>query len=384
MKFPLQVLVMLLPLQSFAEDLCESRESIRSRVKYCHENLEYVAPAEACSAEYKNLVSSEQKRLKSILDAKLKAAPGSAQNVDFQTSDQVLKSALEDLTYLIDYGKQVHTEIEDYVYATVPPIYDEADAKADINDPDVMDRFKESECFGPPIAEMETLELGLRPIIEDLENTKAQVESLIQETNESEAHLNSLNQKTSSAMKTSLKSKVHARSASTITGNIDLKKLSSTEVAQGLRPKKLGLSQTHRSPAAGSGFVIGGTDSVKSFLSSGQLEPAATAQPAAYKTADIASSQEFQATDMLKQAQVAENPVARRDGGLVGALIVQARGLQGAATNGNEAIESSPFSSAVTGEITSGSMSMQDSISHSLFDRVHSIMRSPQRMSVNP
>jgi hypothetical protein len=237
MKIQFVLLALMIPAISFADDLCEPRESLRTRVTYCHENFEYIPAAAACSTEYKNLVATEQARLKSILDARIKAAAGTAQNIDFKTSDQVLTEALDDLDYLIDYGKQVHTEIEDYVYAMVLPIYDEEDAGASLSDPEVKKRFMDRECFGDPTTEMEKMEFAIRPMVQDLENTKNQVATLINRTEHAEGNLQAVDGNKPAAhtygqgtLRTNalVKGKARAHPESTITGKIKNERLPSS------------------------------------------------------------------------------------------------------------------------------------------------------------
>jgi|GEM_PF-3077974 len=385
-----QVLALLVPIHSFAEDLCEPRESIRQRVKYCHENLEYVEPAQACGNEYRNVVKVEQERLKAILATKLKEAPGSAQNQDFQTSNAVLVSALDDLTYLIDYGKQVHTEIEDYVYATVPPIFNDEDAKADINDPKVMERFRESECFGPPITEMEEVEASLRPVIEDLEKTREEVRSLIQDTSHSEANLGSLNSNSKSASKNGLvasKSGKHPKYSSTVTGKIEQKNLASTETQRTLKgnlARNAKAAAFLRTPANAARFQESIAPTAKTFLPAGQLDSihSDTAPKISFLSGN---SESVSASNPSNSYSPKENQAGKISGGLVGSLIGQARGLQNADANDGEIYDGAIYSTAVTGEadVVSGSAS-ENAASPSLFERVHSFMRKQQRVGSGP
>lgn len=182
-------IVMLYGPPARAEDLCEPRESIRRRVTYCHENFEYLDPAQACVAEYKALVASEQKRLKAILDSQLQNNAADAQKANFHVNSLALRSAIDDLDYLLDYGKQVHTELEDYEAEMVLPIYDEDDESPDMSDEKTVAKFMDRDCFGEPTQELNDLELKLRPDIADLEKTKEAAQALLRSSDDSESRL---------------------------------------------------------------------------------------------------------------------------------------------------------------------------------------------------
>ncbi|MGZ3649973.1 MAG: hypothetical protein ACXVB9_05705 [Bdellovibrionota bacterium] len=178
------------PIRAMAEDLCESRESVHERAVYCHQNPAFVAPAKACVDEYSKLVTAEQASLKKMLDANMKNAKGTAQNQDFGTDAAVLASSIAELDYLLDYGKQVHTELEDYVFSLTPPIFSE-DERGDPSDPAVKARYMSSDCFADTAQDIEGMELQVRPWVDQLEKTKAQLVAMSALSNKRDGHLDS-------------------------------------------------------------------------------------------------------------------------------------------------------------------------------------------------
>ncbi|MGZ3662579.1 MAG: hypothetical protein ACXVCK_20945, partial [Bdellovibrionota bacterium] len=90
----------------------------------------------------------------------------------------VFASSLEEVNYLLDFGKQVHTELEDYVGSLTPPVFDEGDA-GDPNDPAVKARYMDSsECYSDPVNALEEMQMGMRPTIAELEHVKAQLTAM--------------------------------------------------------------------------------------------------------------------------------------------------------------------------------------------------------------
>jgi hypothetical protein len=173
-----------------AEDLCQSPNALRAKVVYCHENIAYFDAGQACQSEYASLVSREQVRIKKALDAQVRAISNTAQKQDLQESGKVLSSTIKDLDYLIDYGKQVHTELEDYVYELVLPVFEDENAGgADVDNPGVKAEFRSRECYGPIAVDLEVLQAKLRPVIEDLEKTRAKAVSLAKTTGHYETNL---------------------------------------------------------------------------------------------------------------------------------------------------------------------------------------------------
>jgi hypothetical protein len=101
----------------------------------------------------------------------------------------VLKSSLDEVTYLISYGKQVHTELEDYVYSLTLPIYDSQGASLDPASPEGKAQFMQSECYSDPSEQIESMEVQMRPWIAQLEKTKAQLTAMAATTVKRDDHL---------------------------------------------------------------------------------------------------------------------------------------------------------------------------------------------------
>jgi hypothetical protein len=183
--------LLLLPSLAGAEDLCEPRAILHEHVRYCYQNWDFLDPATSCVQEYSNMVSAEQARLQKLLNARIQSVKdNNAQHLDYNTNDQILKTSLDEITYLIDYGKQVHTELEDYQYALILPIYDDSDLAGDPGtDPDIRARFMDRECYGDPTQQLEDMELRMRPWIDQLEKTKAQLLAMSGVTEKRDSHL---------------------------------------------------------------------------------------------------------------------------------------------------------------------------------------------------
>jgi hypothetical protein len=215
---------------SRAEDLCESRDSIHNRVNYCDENWEFVAPANACVKEFNKLLSEEQPRLNKMLNAKIKGANEGAQNLNFETDVKVLADALDEVGYLIDFGKQVHTELEDYGASLVPPLFGDESPTPDQSDPAVRASFAQNECFGEADEELTNMKKALVPQIEQLEKTKQALVAMSGTTTQRDAHLNAIgapvkvsavSPKTAPRNVKTIPAGKSKTSESTITGKID-------------------------------------------------------------------------------------------------------------------------------------------------------------------
>lgn len=195
MKFTLIILTAVFSLSSLsrAEDsICHSLTDLRKSVVYCDENFDYYKAAKACKEKYLQEVKVEQKRIQKELENQMSliSKVDAAQKENFSESSKVLTTAITDLDYLIDYGKQAHTEIEDYVYELVLPIFDEKEAKADINDKKVKALFMSRECYGDPTKEMEKMEKEIQVVVSSLEKTKDEATNLQRKTASYESKLN--------------------------------------------------------------------------------------------------------------------------------------------------------------------------------------------------
>lgn len=160
--------------------VCEPIGNLNSAVNYCDENVAYVAPAKKCFEGFKAQVDAENAKIKKILDGKVNAMKGSEQDADFEGTQAVLAQAEATLTNLIAQGKQAHTELEDYAYDLVLPIYEAypEDFKVDAWSKEGKALFRDKECYGEPVVILEGFMRKIRPIVSDLEKTKRKVVSL--------------------------------------------------------------------------------------------------------------------------------------------------------------------------------------------------------------
>jgi hypothetical protein len=175
-----------------ADFVCEELASIHQRAGHCYQNLEFIAPARKCAEEYSALMSATQAKLRKALASQVKAGNGAAQNGNFATNGGVLADSREELTYVIAYGKELHTELEDYVNNMNFPIWAESDV-LDPSDPATKQEYRTSPCYGIPARAIEAMELQIRPWIADLEKAKAQVVAMANATSTNDTNLNSLN-----------------------------------------------------------------------------------------------------------------------------------------------------------------------------------------------
>jgi hypothetical protein len=189
MRTLINLLIALAPSIGFAQDLCETPASIHEHAIYCDQNWDFVPPAKACVQDFANQVSAEQARLQQMLNARLQAAKDPAQEAHFDANGKMLADSLSEVNYLLDFGKEVHTELEDYVYALTPPIFSDED-RGNPYDPDVKARWMESsECYSDPVHLVENYEAQIRPWIDQLEKTKAQLTAMAGATSSRDAHL---------------------------------------------------------------------------------------------------------------------------------------------------------------------------------------------------
>lgn len=219
------ILLFMFPASVFANPLCEPLESVRSRVNYCDENLSYVAPARSCRDKYLALVKERNAEVGKALSLDVKNRKGDEQEADFQTTQTVLATARDTLNELITSGKQTLAEIEAYAGDFVLPIYDgyEEDYNLDPAAESTQKIFREKNCYGEPMEDLDGMKNELKQTIAELELTKSKVHRLHDFTREKEGRLDSLSsgvtRKTagigSPADKPARKKK---RKASTITG----------------------------------------------------------------------------------------------------------------------------------------------------------------------
>lgn len=177
---------------ALADTVCRPLAELNKAVQYCDENFDYYDAAKACKEMYLKDAKVLQEKIKKDLDAQAKLLAAGPQKQKMVESGLVLARTLDDLNYLIEYGKQVHSEIEDYVYELVLPAFDEKEGKADLNDPKVKAEFMKRECYGGPASDMEALEQEIRPVVADLEKAKEQAEQLQLLTKQNEGNLGSV------------------------------------------------------------------------------------------------------------------------------------------------------------------------------------------------
>lgn len=191
----LPVILALIPLGAVASPICEPIGNLSAQVSYCDENVAYVAPARKCFQAFKALVDAENAKIQKALNEQVNNAKGTEQAEDFATTQAVLASANTTLTNLIDHGKQVHTELEDYAYDLVLPLYDAypEDYNVDPWSKEGQKMFREKQCYGEPMEDLDAVKAQLRPIIADLEKTKAKVVSLHKTSGIKKTNLDSVN-----------------------------------------------------------------------------------------------------------------------------------------------------------------------------------------------
>lgn len=191
----LGILILLFPISVSAKSICESLSSLSAQVNYCDENMAYVPAAKNCFKKYKELVDSENAKIKAVLNKDVKNAKGSEQQADFQTTETVLKSAIKTLDNLLAQGKQTYNEIDAFSEDMVLPIYEAypEDYELDPKSAQGQKIFREKECYGEPMEDLDKIKTELKDIISDLEKTKAKSSSLQKISNFKEGNLDSLN-----------------------------------------------------------------------------------------------------------------------------------------------------------------------------------------------
>lgn len=205
-----------------AELACRSAAELSQSVEYCDDNFDYYDAAKECQEKYLAEVKVEQAKIKKALEAQSKLLTVDAQNKKMSESVKALTDSIDTLEYLAEYGKQVHSEIEDYVYELVLPAFDEQEGNANLEDPKVKAEFMKRECYGGPTEDMEALELEMRPVIADLEKTKDEAIRLRALTGADEGNLGSIGGAKAASSKAAEKAPIKAgkskKSESTITG----------------------------------------------------------------------------------------------------------------------------------------------------------------------
>lgn len=192
---PLLLALTLLPAAAHADNACEPLAKLTAQVNYCDENVAFVAPARACFDRFKKAVDAENRKIQKTLDAVVKKAKGSAQDEDFATTMAALASADTTLTELIAYGKQAHTEIEDYGYDLVLPIYEAYPEDFDVDPWSNAGQklFREKECYGEPAQHLDNVRARIRPIVAELEKTQKKVKALHAANSAKKSNLDSVN-----------------------------------------------------------------------------------------------------------------------------------------------------------------------------------------------
>jgi hypothetical protein len=182
------------PASSWAKELCQPAAELRTRVVYCDQNFDYYEAAKVCKDRYLAHVEKEQKRIKGLIAAQAALSTDSSQKEKLEHSRQILSSAITELDSLIHQGKEVHTEIEDYVYDLVLPAFNEAEARANLEDPRVKAEFMRRECYGDPHTQMELMQKEIRPVVSDLEKALAEAVALQELMATRSSNLDSLGQ----------------------------------------------------------------------------------------------------------------------------------------------------------------------------------------------
>lgn len=177
-----------------ADNACEPLAKLSAQVNYCDENIGFVGPARACFDKFKKAVDAENRKIQKTLNAVVKGAKGAAQDEDFATTMAALTAADTTLTELIAYGKQAHTEIEDYGYDLVLPIYEAYPEDFDVDPWSKAGQklFREKECYGEPAQHLDNVKASIRPIVADLEKTQKKVKALHAASSAKKSNLDSV------------------------------------------------------------------------------------------------------------------------------------------------------------------------------------------------
>lgn len=235
MKKTLGFLALLLPLTAHAGEICTSRAQIEPKVNYCDENSAFVAPAKSCRDQYKAQVQAANAVVSKKLAALSKNANTQAQNGDFQTTQAQLTSTESTLDDLIAKGKEIFFEIDTYQEDFVLPIYAgyEEDFSLDPHSAKGQKVFRDKECYGEPMADLDKAKFEVRSIVKQLQKTKAMAAQLDAATKAQNTNLNSLG---TAAVKgtgngdpvANTKSGNSQNGQSTITGEEEMKKKDAT------------------------------------------------------------------------------------------------------------------------------------------------------------
>jgi hypothetical protein len=173
--------------------VCDPVESIRSKVNYCHENFAYTAPAQACLAKYRAEVAKKNAEITKLLGFDLAHADEKAQNGTFHASESVLSSADKTLLDLIAEGEDAYSDIEDYAYDMVMPIYLPEDMSLDPEDPETQKGMREDTCYGQPMDSLDAVKKDIDSILDGLRTTEKKVSSLSKATHKDDSSLSSIN-----------------------------------------------------------------------------------------------------------------------------------------------------------------------------------------------
>jgi hypothetical protein len=168
-------LLLIFPLSAFAEDpLCEPLKKISAKVNYCDENRFYVPHARKCFKEFKAALDAENAKIKPLLDQQVKETKEKGQDANFHSTEAALQTALATLGKLLIHGKRVYNEIDAYSFDLVLPIYEPYPEDYDL-DPDSKEGqevFREKECYGEPMEDLDKMKADLKKIITELELAK--------------------------------------------------------------------------------------------------------------------------------------------------------------------------------------------------------------------
>lgn len=168
------LLNILVPLSSPASEYCTPIGQIEPLVNYCHENSKFVAPAEACRDRFRDLVKSKNEEIKRNFAQIAKASNMNSQSGDMATMQKLLASTETTLDNLIAQGKDVYAEAGNYQEDFVLPIYEgyEEDFAIDPHTAKGQAYFRDMECYGLAMEDIDNVKADVRKMVNELEKTR--------------------------------------------------------------------------------------------------------------------------------------------------------------------------------------------------------------------
>lgn len=168
------LLLLLSATPAFAGAFCESIDELEKKVNYCDENYAFLAPAKACFQAFKAKVDLESAKIKILLEANAAAAKDPGQQASYENTGKALADAVGTLDRLLHQGKQTYNEIDDYSVDLVLPVNEiyPDDFKIDPFSKEGREKFRDYQCYGEPIGDLEKIKDELQKMIEDLEKTR--------------------------------------------------------------------------------------------------------------------------------------------------------------------------------------------------------------------